>query len=90
MAKGGENTLPSEYSAAVKFTTLEEIIQNPEIIGELANVVINPQSENSSAYQFCEAMVDCFVESDGDEVFLEAIVDDETGIQINKGKDNVE
>ena len=55
-----------------------EVIENPWIVDELDHVVINPQSENSFAYQFCEAMIDEFIDSDGDEIFLEAIVDDYT------------
>ena len=59
-----------------------EVIENPWIVDELDHVVINPQSENSFAYQFCEAMIDEFIDSDGDEIFLEAIVDDYTAYNI--------
>ena len=60
-----------------------EIIENPDLIGELDHVVINPQSENSFAYQFCESMIDAWIDSDGQEdAFLEAVVDDEVADQI--------
>ena len=60
-----------------------EIIENPDLVGELDHVVINPQSENSFAYKFCEAMVDAWIESDGTEgAFLEAVVDDEVADQV--------
>ena len=52
-----------------------EIIENPTIIYELANVVINPISENSLAYIFCESMIDAYIETD-DEDYLYGIVED--------------
>lgn len=58
-----------------------EIITNPDVVNELANVVIAPQSEMSFAYQFCEAMVDGFAETD-EEAFLEAMVDDEVAMDL--------
>lgn len=58
-----------------------DIITNPDMMDDLMNVVINPQSEDSVAYQFCEAMVDNYAETE-DEAFLEAMVDDEAFVQL--------
>ena len=52
------------------------IIEDASIINELENVIIKPQSENSTAYQFCEEMANAYLES-GDEQYLDAIVLDE-------------
>jgi len=69
---------PNTFAVAVDEA---EIIENPELMNELANVVINPQSENSFAYQFCEAMVDAWAESE-EEAFLEAMVDDDVADKV--------
>ena len=51
------------------------IIENPDIVDFLPNVVISPISENSLAYQYCEMLLEEYINS-GDELFLEAIVDE--------------
>lgn len=72
-----------------------EIITNPDVVNELTNVVVAPQSEKSLAYKFCEAMVDGFAETD-EEAFLEAMVDDEVAASIldeadaNRAADNIQ
>ena len=77
---------PNTFAVAVDEA---EIIENPELMNELANVVINPQSENSFAYQFCEAMVDGFAETE-EEAFLEAMVDDEVADQVLSSLDEAD
>ena len=62
------------------------IIEDASIINELENVIIKPQSENSTAYQFCEEMANAYLES-GDEQYLDAIVLDE-GILVNAKNSN--
>ena len=62
------------------------IIEDASIINELENVIIKPQSENSTAYQFCEEMANAYLES-GDEQYLDAIVLDE-GIVVNAKNSN--
>ena len=66
-----------------------EIIENPTIIYELANVVINPISENSLAYIFCESMIDAYIETD-DEDYLYGIVNEGLGDFIMKIHDKKE
>jgi hypothetical protein len=53
------------------------IIESPEVLGELANVVVAPISDNDAVYQFCEAVTDAYLES-GDESILEAVLDEGT------------
>ena len=62
------------------------IIEEPDIIYELANVVINPISENSLAYIFCESMVDAYIDS-GDEDYLSCIIDEGVGDFIMRQSD---
>ena len=62
------------------------IIEDASIINELENVIIKPQPENSTAYQFCEEMANAYLES-GDEQYLDAIVLDE-GILVNAKNSN--
>ena len=62
------------------------IIEDASIINELENVIIKPQSENSTAYQFCEEMANAYLES-GDEQYLDAIVLDE-GMVVNAKNSN--
>jgi len=70
-----QNEIDPEYLAVA--VDEARIIEEPELIYELANVVINPQSENSLAYQFCEACLDGYIDSEGDETFLESMIDEE-------------
>ena len=70
-----QNEIDPEYLAVA--VDEARIIEEPELVYELANVVINPQSENSLAYQFCEACLDGYIDSEGDETFLEAMIDED-------------
>ena len=69
-----QNEIDPQYLAVA--VDEARMIEEPELVYELANVVINPQSENSLAYQFCEACLDCYIDSEGDETFLEAMIDE--------------
>ena len=82
-----QNDIAPEYLAVA--VDEARIIEEPELINELANVVINPQSENSLAYQFCEAMVDSYAET-GDEAYLEAMTTDQYMNGVNQTFDNYE
>jgi len=75
-----QNEIDPEYLAVA--VDEARIIEEPELIYELANVVINPQSENSLAYQFCEACLDNYIDSEGDETFLEAIIDEDVAYTV--------
>ena len=61
---------PNTFAVAVDEA---EIIENPELMNELANVVINPISDYDPEYQFCEACFNAWLES-GDESFLEEFI----------------
>ena len=52
-----------------------ELISNPWIVNETSNIVLLPISEDSLAYQFCEACIDAYAES-GDETWLEALLEE--------------
>ena len=52
-----------------------DIIMNPDLVYELANVVTVPISENSIAYQFCEACIDGYAYT-GDEGYLELLINE--------------
>lgn len=67
------NELPVE--AITVSINEEDSIANPDIVTIFPQVVINPISENSLAYQFCDAMVDAYAES-ADEDFLWSIIDE--------------
>ena len=54
-----------------------KIIQNPDLIYELANVITVPQSPNSPAYEFCEACIKGYMYT-GDENFLELLTEEYT------------
>lgn len=54
-----------------------EIILDPSIVTELANVVVNPISENSLAYRFCEECIEGWLES-GNENFLDVIINEKS------------
>ena len=69
-----ENNVDPNYMAVV--VDEADIIADPYIITELANVVVNPQSPYSLAYQFCEACLDCFLESGGDEDYLDIMINE--------------
>lgn len=85
VAVAEQNGIDPEYLAVA--VDEARIIEEPELINELANIVINPQSENSLAYQFCEAMVDSYAET-GDEAYLEAISTDQYMDKMNQIYDN--
>ena len=53
----------------------EDIIAYPEIVNELANIVIQPLSEDSFAYQYVDMCLEAW-DNTGDEDYLEAIVED--------------
>jgi len=53
----------------------EEIIAYPEIVNELANIVIQPLSEDSFAYKYVDMCLEAW-DNTGDEDYLEAIVED--------------
>jgi hypothetical protein len=50
-----------------------DVIESPEILDELANVVVAPISETDVVYQLCEATIDEYVQS-GDESILESLL----------------
>jgi len=80
---------PNTFAVAVDEA---EIIENPELMNELANVVINPISDYDPEYQFCEACFDAWLES-GDESFLEEFILNEKskpkkGINLNNIDDS--
>jgi len=54
-----------------------ELIVNPYLINELDHVIINPQPENSLAYQFCESCVGAWANT-GDEDYLYFMLDEGT------------
>ena len=53
----------------------EDIIAYPELVNELANIVIEPLSENSLAYGYVTACLEAY-NNTGNEDFLRAIVED--------------
>ena len=63
-----------------------DIIINPELVYELANVITVPISRNSTAYQFCEACIDRYMNT-GDEGYLELLVEEEKKKEEQKPKD---
>ena len=67
----------SEVDASKMTIAVDEatIIESPEVLDELANVVVAPISDNDVIYQFCEAVTDAYLES-GDESVLEAVLDE--------------
>ena len=67
---------PSYLAVAVNESN---IIINPELVYELANVITVPISKNSSAYKFCEACIDGYMNT-GNEGYIELLVEDDTGI----------
>jgi len=52
-----------------------DIIAYPEIVNELANIVVQPLSEDSLAYQYVDMCLEAW-DNTGDEDYLEAIVED--------------
>ena len=52
-----------------------EVILDPSIVEDIPNVVINPISENSLAYQYCESLLEAYINS-GDEQYLDAIINE--------------
>ena len=52
-----------------------EVILDPSIVEDIPNVVINPISEDSLAYQYCEILLEAYIDS-GDEDYLEAIINE--------------
>ena len=76
-----ENNVDPNYMAVV--VDEADIIADPYIITELANVVVNPQSPYSLAYQFCEACLDCFLESGGDEDYLDIMINESNRVKQN-------
>ena len=75
-----QNEIDPEYLAVA--VDEARIIEEPELIYELANVVVSPQSENSLAYQFCEACLNDYIDSEGDETFLEAMIDEDVALEV--------
>lgn len=80
---------PNTFAVAVDEA---EIIEHPELMNELANVVINPISDYDPEYQFCEACFNAWLES-GDESFLEEFILNEKskpkkGINLNNMDSN--
>jgi hypothetical protein len=67
----------SEVDANKLVVAVDEatLIESPEVLDELANVVVAPISDNDVIYQFCEAVTDAYLES-GDESVLEAVLDE--------------
>ena len=53
----------------------EDIIAYPEIVNELANIVVQPLSEDSLAYQYVDMCLEAW-DNTGDDEYLEAIVED--------------
>ena len=53
----------------------EDIIAYPEIVNELANIVVQPLSENDFEYQYVDMCLEAW-DNTGDESYLEAIVED--------------
>lgn len=68
-------------AVAVKETT---IMDNPDIINELANVVVTPLPKTDAIYQFTEACVDAFIES-GDTSYMDLLVERSTIINDKDG-----
>lgn len=58
-----------------------DIIADPWIVNELANVVIRPVSEESTAYQFCSMCLEAYLDTE-DEYFLNIMT--EAGPDFNK------
>lgn len=85
VAVAEQNDIDPEYLAVA--VDEARIIEEPELVNELANVVINPQSENSLAYKICEAMVNSYAET-GDEAYLEAMTTDQYMNGVNQAFDN--
>ena len=52
-----------------------DIIENPDIVLELSNVVVVPISSEDPVYQFCENCLNQYAET-GDESFLEAVLNE--------------
>ena len=63
-----------DLAVAVKETT---IMANPDIVNELANVVVTPIPETDCVYQFTEACVDAFIES-GDVSYMDLLIEETT------------
>lgn len=53
-----------------------KIIEDPDIVNEINNIVIKPESEDSLAYKFCESALEMYLET-GDEEYLNVIVDED-------------
>ena len=70
-----------DLAVAVKETT---IMANPEIVNELANVVVTPIPKTDAMYQFTEACVDAFIES-GDTSYIDLLVEGNTIINNKDG-----
>ena len=51
-----------------------DIIADPWIVNELANVVIRPVSEDSTAYQFCSMCLEAFLDTE-DEYYLDIMTE---------------
>ena len=62
-----------------------DIIINPELVYELANVITVPISRNSTAYQFCEACIDGYMNT-GDEGYLTLLVEEDDFLTYDKVK----
>ena len=73
-AIANDNNIDSNHLAVA--VDEETIIEDPEIIDELVNVVVNPISENSLAYIFCESMITSYEET-GDEDYLTFLAEEE-------------
>ena len=68
-----------------------EVILDPSIVEDIPNVVINPISENSLAYQYCELMLEAYINS-GNERYLDAIINESPGFiaQVGAGLGNLD
>ena len=75
----GINT--NNLAVAIKETT---IMTNPDIVNELANVVVTPLPKTDAMYQFTEACVDAFIES-GDTSYMDLLVERSTIINDKDG-----
>lgn len=66
-----------------------DIIAEPEIVNEFSNYVVNPISEDSTAYQLMDICLESWAET-GDDSYLDyyvedALFDDETDMQLLEG-----
>ena len=71
----------NNLAVAIKETT---IMANPNIVNELANVVVTPIPKTDAMYQFTEACVDAFIES-GDTSYMDLLVESSTFINDKDG-----